>query len=142
MSLARLTFPALAAAVLTLMSFAALSASAQARPFPTDHAWDGDYFSTPSGKTACYYGKLRELSCTNYDGNFAGQKVWYVGQAGRAWMQHDMSNFPVEDLPRAKYGVTYRHGAIRCRINKATGIRCTNRSGYGFVVNAQKPKVF
>jgi hypothetical protein len=122
---------------------AVLSPSAMADPFPNDDP-GFRYFSTPSARIVCEY--RTAVTCTNFaSGRNAagelGQRYWAVRSTGRAVRGVVIGNFPSES-PRAKYGVTYRHRGIVCRIRRLSGIRCVNRSGHGFQVSVQRQRTF
>src|SRR3954447_9734455 len=131
-----------AAAIPTVAVAAVLPSSAQPMPGYPEHVKDFPYFATPSGRIACEYRGGR-VSCTTYKGSVErGQDVWEVRARGRGRYAPIKANFPSEDLPRAKYGVTYAYKTIKCRIDKTTGIKCWNRAGHGFRVSMEKQRVF
>jgi hypothetical protein len=137
---------------LTLALAIALTAApavASAASFPrSEHGDDFPYFSTPSGRVACEYRRYRNppagyrVTCTTYEGTIDGQATWYVRPRGRARADLIQGNFPSEQLPRARYGVTYRYHGIRCRMHRTRGISCWNRSGHGFRVSRERQTTF
>jgi hypothetical protein len=83
------------------------------------------------------------VACTTYTGSVErGQDVWTVKPRGRGRYTPIEGNFPSQDLPRARYGVTYSYKTIRCRISESTGIKCWNKAGHGFRVSMESQRVF
>jgi hypothetical protein len=44
-------------------------------------------------------------------------------------------------FPTLAYGRTWKRGGFTCR-SRTTGVRCTNRSGHGFVISRAKQTLF
>jgi hypothetical protein len=102
-------------------------------------------FLTPSGNIACNAGPYRGrsvLACTVFSAASPtrGQKIWAMHVYGRVVVGFLRSN-AATDLPRLRYGHTWRWHAIRCR-SERRALTCTNRSRHGYVLSRGRQRVF
>ena len=133
-------------AVLVLLSLIAppTALAASADPLPANQHFS-NYFLTPSGKTVCNYSKFTGhyyVACAV--GGGYGSTSYGVRPRGKAYRQTitgDLGQIPGL-AAKARYGVTYRHHGISCRIGKTHGIRCINRSGHCFRVSVEHQRRF
>src|SRR5829696_8745801 len=103
-----------------VIAFAAvvLPATASADPLPANEHFD-NYFLTPSGKTVCEYSSVSghyHVACAV--GGGYGSTSYGVRPRGKAYKQTitgDLGEIPYL-APKARYGVTYHHHGITCRI--------------------------
>jgi hypothetical protein len=102
-------------------------------------------FLTPSGNIACNAGPYRGrsvLACTVFSAGSAtrGEKIWAMHVEGRVVVGFLRSN-AATDLPRLRYGRTWRWHGIRCR-SERRALACTNRSRHGFALSRARQRVF
>ena len=122
-----------------------ICAGAAAASVPTPIVQTG--FLTPSANIACNaghpVGSTRALlACTVFSAASPkkGQKVWAMYATGRVSVGYILGN-AATDYPRLAYGRSWTWRGFHCS-SQTTGLSCGNRSGHGFFLSREAPRVF
>jgi hypothetical protein len=130
-----------AAAALALLALGAEAASAR-----TD-----EFFRTPSKNIRCGY-FARQLRCDIASGlrplpskptscDFDWGQTYFLSRTGRAAIGCVSDSVFSPTARVLSYGTTWRKGGITCR-SRATGLRCMNAIGHGFVMSRARSSRF